>query len=122
MNRTGSACRLVLVALAPLLAASVAAAQQGTITGTITDQESGQPLASAQVVVVGTNIGTITGIEGTYTLRGVPAGTVNIRALSIGYAEQTQQVTLQAGGTATANFELRPMAISMAPMVVTATG
>lgn len=122
MNRTGSACRLVLVALVPLLAASAAAAQQGTVTGTITDQESGQPLASAQVVVVGTNIGTITGSEGTYTLRGVPAGTVSIRALSIGYAEQTQQVTLQAGGSATANFELRPMAISMAPMVVTATG
>src|SRR5690606_17305521 len=46
----------------------------------------------------------------------------SVRALSIGYSEQTQQVTVQDGGTATADFALRAIAISMDPMVVTATG
>lgn len=122
MNRMRTVRRLALVGLLPMFWASAAAAQQGTITGRITDQETGQPLASAQVVVVGTNIGAVTNVEGAYTLRGVPAGTVSVRALSIGYSEQTQQVTVQDGGTATADFALRATAISMDPMVVTATG
>ncbi|HEU5208626.1 MAG TPA: SusC/RagA family TonB-linked outer membrane protein [Longimicrobiales bacterium] len=122
MNRIKAVRRLALAGLVPLLGASTAVAQQGTITGTITDQESGQPLSSAQVVVVGTNIGTITNVEGAYTLRGVPAGTVSVRALSIGYSEQTRQVTVESGGIATADFALRATAISMDPMVVTATG
>src|SRR5690606_25878560 len=86
MNRMRTVRRLALVGLLPMFWASAAAAQQGTITGRITDQETGQPLASAQVVVVGTNIGAVTNVEGAYTLRGVPAGTVSVRALSIGYS------------------------------------
>ena len=49
-----------------------------SVKGRITEKESGQPIMSVQVVVVGNaqRIGAITDANGDYTLRGVPAGTV----------------------------------------------
>ena len=49
-----------------------------TITGTIVDQ-SGEPVIGASIVVKGTSNGTITDIDGNYTLANVPENsTINI--------------------------------------------
>ena len=47
---------------------------QTTITGVVTD-ETGEPLIGAGVIVEGTQIGTVTGIDGDYSLT-VPAAIV----------------------------------------------
>ena len=60
---------------------------QTTIKGVVTD-ESGEPLIGAGVVVEGTTIGTITGIDGDYSLT-VPADAVNLVFSFIGLSEQT---------------------------------
>ena len=60
---------------------------QTTIKGVVTD-ESGEPLIGAGVVVEGTTIGTITGIDGDYALT-VPADAVNLVFSFIGLSEQT---------------------------------
>lgn len=101
-----------------------ASAQQAAtgITGRVTDAATGQPLAGAQIVVVGTNLGALTNSSGVYVIRGVTPGTVAVRALIIGYAEQTQQVGVVAGETASLDFALRSSAIALSPIVVTATG
>jgi TonB-dependent starch-binding outer membrane protein SusC len=52
---------------------ATAAQQQGTITGRITD-EAGAPLAGANVVVDGTNLGTRSDRAGGYRVTAVPAG------------------------------------------------
>jgi TonB-linked SusC/RagA family outer membrane protein len=111
-------------ALAALVcAAGAAAAQQpGTITGRVTDATTGRPVPSAQVRVVGSNTSALTGEAGTYTLRNVPAGPATVRVLVIGYAERSQPVTVQAGESATLNFQLQASAVGLAPVVVTATG
>ena len=111
-----------LVALATAAGAGAAAAQQGTITGRVTDAGGGRPVPSAQVRVVGSNQGALTNAEGAYTLRGVSPGAVTVRVLVIGYAERSQAVTVAPGQTATANFALQPSAVALAPLVVTATG
>ena len=59
---------------------------QTTITGVVTD-ESGEPLIGAGVVVEGTTVGTITGIDGDYTLT-VPADAVNLVFSFIGLSDQ----------------------------------
>jgi TonB-linked SusC/RagA family outer membrane protein len=105
-----------------VLGAGAAAAQQGTVTGRVTDARSGQPVPSAQVRVVGSNQVALTNAEGTYTLRGVSPGPTSVRVLVIGYAERSQPVTVAPGEPATLNFALQPSAISLAPVVVTATG
>jgi hypothetical protein len=91
----------VLGALCSLWLASAASAQQTGISGRVTDASTGEPVVAAQVSVVGTNLGAQTNAEGVYTVRGVAPGTVTLRVLSIGYAEQTQQVAVTAGQTAT---------------------
>ena len=66
---------------------------QTTIKGVVTD-ESGEPLIGAGVVVEGTTIGTITGIDGDYTLT-VPADAVNLVFSFIGLSDQTVPIAGQ---------------------------
>jgi len=103
-------------------AAGTALAQQTTITGRVTDAGSGQPVAAAQVSIVGSNLGTQTNAEGVYTIRGASAGSVTVRALRVGYVEARQQITVTAGQAATANFAMTPTPITLTPVVTTATG
>ena len=66
---------------------------QTTITGVVTD-ESGEPLIGAGVVVEGTTIGTVTGLDGDYTLT-VPADAVNLVFSFIGLSDQTVPIAGQ---------------------------
>ena len=116
---------LVQAAFLGTLASGFAVAQTpqtGTITGRVTDAATGQPVSAAQVGIVGTNAGTQATSEGVYTLRGVNAGTVQIRVLRVGYAEVKQTVTVAGGQTVTANVQMRGVVATLAPVVTTATG
>jgi TonB-linked SusC/RagA family outer membrane protein len=109
-------------ALLSVVATSTAAAQQAVVTGRVTDAESGRPVGAAQVSVVGSNVATQTSSDGAYTLRGVPTGSINVRVLILGYSDQTQPTSVAAGQTVTLNFAMRPAALALSPVVVTATG
>ncbi|MBA3342444.1 MAG: SusC/RagA family TonB-linked outer membrane protein [Gemmatimonadaceae bacterium] len=60
-------------------------AQTRTVTGTVTDAQSGEPLVAARVSVRGTTLAVITGSTGTFTLVNVPAGAVTLSVRRIGY-------------------------------------
>ena len=77
--------KLALALLCLVSAWSLSA--QTTVRGVVTD-ETGEPLIGAGVVVEGTTIGTITGIDGDYTLT-VPADAVNLVFSFIGLSDQT---------------------------------
>lgn len=116
-------CRSLALAVGCALAlAGPLSAQQGAITGRVVDASTLQPIPSAQVVVAGSNVGGVTNREGVYSLRGINPGVVTIRVVNIGYAEQSQQVTVVAGQTATLDFNLSTSAIVLSGVVVTATG
>src|SRR5215207_950244 len=105
------------------LAAGISAAQTpqtGNITGRVTDAANGQPVAAAQLNIVGTNIGAQANAEGQYTLRNLNPGTVEIRVLRVGFAETKQSVTVTAGQTVTANLQMRGVIATLAPVVTTA--
>ena len=55
-----------------LMSASMAFAQSQPVTGTVIDSETGEPLVGASVKVDGTTIGTLTDINGKFTLRNLP--------------------------------------------------
>ena len=63
---------------------------QRTVTGTVIDT-GGEPLIGANVSVVGTSAGTVTDIDGTYSLR-VPDGGTQILFSYTGYADQTLEI------------------------------
>lgn len=120
--------RLLAIPLSfPLFVIAVTAANAGaqgggTVTGTITDAGTGQPLVAAQVFITGTTLGTTTGAEGTYSISGVQPGTVEVNVRRIGYVSTSRSVQVAAGQTATADFALTSAAVSLSEIVVTATG
>ncbi|MGH7458137.1 MAG: SusC/RagA family TonB-linked outer membrane protein [Longimicrobiaceae bacterium] len=86
---------LVLFAsLAALAGAKEVQGQDREIQGTVSAIETDAPLPNANVVIVGTTIGTLTGPNGTFTLS-VPAGEVSLRISLIGYT--TEELTVPAG-------------------------
>jgi TonB-linked SusC/RagA family outer membrane protein len=120
-----AATLVVIPLLLPLLVAASAVgarAQSGTVTGTITDAATSQPLVAAQVFITGTTLGSTTGSDGKYSISGVQAGTVEVNVRRIGYASVARRVQVAEGQTATADFALSSAAVSLSEIVVTATG
>lgn len=109
------AAALVLATITPALAQG----STGKIQGRVIDSQTGQPIAAAQVEVVGTNRGNITNDDGYYFINEVPAGLRDVRALSIGYREVVvNDQRVLAGQTLTLNFELEPTAVEVEALVV----
>ena len=75
--------------LAIMTAASVTA--QVTVTGTVKD-DTGEDVIGATVQVAGTNIGTATDIDGTFTLNNVPVGST-VTVSFMGYTTQSFVIT-----------------------------
>ncbi len=85
--------KLAASALSLLMGLSLAAQQQVTVTGVVLDDQN-EPMISAGVVQKGTTNGTITDLDGKFTLT-LPAGSVIVFS-SVGYV--TQEVVAEKGG------------------------
>ena len=115
-------CLSRVLALSLVAAASLGAQSTGTISGRVVDSASRQPLAAVSLRIVGTQRGTMTRDDGTFSLAGVPTGAQRVRASRIGFGPQTRTVTVSAGGTANADFTLTAQAAVLGEMVVTGYG
>lgn len=74
--------RLTMLLAAMLLMVGTALAQT-KVNGTVTSQEDGQPVIGASVLVVGTNVGTVTDANGKFSLT-CPAGKNMLRITYVG--------------------------------------
>lgn len=98
-----------------------AQAQTGSVVGRVVDARTMAPVAAAQVVVVGTQLGGLTDAEGNYRIVNVQPGTRQVRVISIGYSAATQEVTVLAGQTARVDFGLSVSAVALDEIIVTGT-
>jgi TonB-linked SusC/RagA family outer membrane protein len=103
-------------------AATAAAAQGGTLTGTVTAANNAGPLQEARIIVLGTSLVGSTGPDGKYTIRRVPAGTADVRIIRVGYQEQKKAVRILDGQTATLDAEMSQTVVQLQEVVTTATG
>lgn len=92
-------------------------AQTGTVSGTVQDETG--TLLGASVTVMGTSTGTITDIDGKYSLSLKP-GKYVLAASYIGYDVQKIDVTITSGGSASADFSLS-QGVTFEAIVVTGT-
>ena len=106
--------------LATFVAGSASAQNPGRITGTV-GSAGGRALSGASVTIVGTSQNTVAGSDGTYTLVVLP-GTYQLQARLLGYAPVTQEVTVAAGETVTADFQLTIAPIQLEGIVVVGYG
>ena len=85
-------CRLILTCCALLLFISVNAfaQQQVTVTGNVKD-EKGEPIIGANVIVKGTGTGSVTNVEGDFSLANVQNGAI-LEISFIGYLNQDVKV------------------------------
>jgi outer membrane receptor protein involved in Fe transport len=87
---------LVLVILALPAAAGSLAAQSGTLRGQVRD-ETGRPLAGAQVQVEGTRLGAVAATDGGYLIARVPAGSRTLVASMVGHRPARASMAVTAG-------------------------
>ncbi len=110
-------CGLALLLLMP----AAAFAQEGTITGTVTDESDGSPLPGATVRVTTLDgVGTATDVDGNFTIEGVPAGEQALAVSFVGYITKEETVEVPDGGTVTINVELTFDTDELTEVVVTA--
>lgn len=113
--------KLLSVSLFAFMFASLGFAQTGSITGVVTDANSGETLPVVNVVLVELNRGNPTNIDGRYTISNIPAGTYTMRASLVGYTRFQAQVTIGAGQTVQ-NIAMRPDVIGLDDIVVSGYG
>lgn len=108
--------RFVMVVVGLSLCAAQASAQLKTVTGRVTAEQGGEPLAGVSVVIKGSTRGTATNDEGTYSIR-VSQGQV-LQFRLIGNAPEERTV----GAEDVINVALRRVATQLGEVVVTALG
>ena len=93
---------------------------KGSISGSVVDFVTKQPLIGANIIIVGTTIGTATDINGLFRLDNIEPNTYLLRASVIGYQSRTKtDVVVAPGRLAQVFFELNTQPIEFEGVVVT---
>lgn len=99
--------RVLILSLVLLIPAALFSATTGKIIGAVVDQETGEPLPGANVIIEGTTLGAATNAQGGYIILNVPPGDYTVRASFIGYEPvQVSSVQVSVGLTTELNFDL----------------
>ncbi|MEL6676010.1 MAG: SusC/RagA family TonB-linked outer membrane protein [Bacteroidota bacterium] len=91
--------------------------QAQTVSGTVTDADSGEPLVGATVLVQGTTVGEFTDSEGKFSLN-VPEGGTNLVVSFLGYLEQVVPIN----GQTSLNISMSGGALNLNEVVVVGYG
>jgi vitamin B12 transporter len=123
---TESGCatrRIVPLLVSALLAmsSSLGAQVPGEVRGRISDAESGQAIAGANIEVVARAIRVTANVGGAFVLRGLEPGEHNIRIRALGHAERDTTVAIENGRTTTLDVTLLPIVSRLDAIVVRAT-
>lgn len=118
MFRIAVAVGVLWMFLAPVLVS----AQGGVVKGRLTDAINNDAIPFANVLIVGTDIGTTTDIDGQYEISGLEPGLYDIRASFIGYESATEyEIQVTNARPAVVDFELRQSSQELEEVVVKAS-
>jgi len=92
---------LLALGALPVVAAGLAA-QAGTITGKVTNAESGRPIENATIKAAGggTSYGAVSGADGAFRIVNLPAGSYTVSVSAIGFAPKSSS-NVQPGAALT---------------------
>jgi hypothetical protein len=111
--------RFYKILLLILFACSFTFAQSGRISGKVTDQQTGEPLIGANIIVMGTSLGAASDVNGEYLITNLSPGQYSVKASYIGYRDLTiNNVLVTSGLTTRLNFELQSAGITTGEVVI----
>jgi outer membrane receptor for ferrienterochelin and colicins len=86
----------------------------------VLDRDSGEPIAAAEIGIVGRSGGTTSDADGRWFLSAVPAGKHVVRVRRIGYTPAAVEVSLASRDNVEVEVRLTPTALPLGELVVTA--
>ncbi|MEM6843332.1 MAG: TonB-dependent receptor [Bacteroidota bacterium] len=103
-----------------LFSASVLMAQTdtGTLQGTVTDNDN-NPVPGLNAALEGTTLGSITDVDGTFTIADIPTGSYELIVSGVGYQTQQQFVEVRSGQTTQLEFTLQPSLTQLQEVEIT---
>ncbi|MEL7425723.1 MAG: TonB-dependent receptor [Bacteroidota bacterium] len=114
--------QLVLLVVAAFGITIVSYAQTGVIKGQVTDALTNEPVAFADVLVLGTDKGISTDLDGNFEITGLTPGLYDVRASYLGYEEQTQyEIQVTTARPIEVNFAMAEQAELLEEVVVKAS-
>jgi outer membrane receptor protein involved in Fe transport len=120
-SRFGRLPLLLLLLLISVPLARLHGQGTGRIVGRVVDAEQGNPIAGAQLEIVGSTLTTVTALDGRYGLDDVPAGPVSIRVRMIGFGPKTVTgVVVPAAGAVAQDVALAGEVVQLEEIAVTA--
>ncbi len=96
-----------------------AQAATGSVTGQVSDSESGVYLYAVQVEIAGTSMTTVTDREGQFRFDRLPAGTCELVFNYTGSRTQRKTVEVRPGAETSLSINLRPEIVTLEKFVVT---
>lgn len=114
--------KLLLTSMVYLFTSAALLAQTGTLTGTITDAETGETLPGANVVIEDLSRGASTDGNGEYTIENVPVGSYTVRITFVGYTTVNRTVEINANQETELNVALNTAAVGLDELVVSGYG
>lgn len=109
--------RTILLLIGSWLFLISASFGQGSISGTITD-DNDNPITGATIIVEALSIGTLSGEDGSYSMK-VAAGEHTLAVSFIGYGTTTQTVTVKDGQDTKADIMLSEDVMGLDAVVIT---
>lgn len=98
-----------------------ASAQTGAVRGTVTDASTQEALVGVNVLAQGTTQGSATGLDGSFRIDGLAAGTYRLEFRYLGYEAFVQtDVVVRTGRTTVVNVSLREAVLQGDGVTVTA--
>ncbi|MCC6727206.1 MAG: TonB-dependent receptor [Saprospiraceae bacterium] len=114
--------KLVLAALLlTAICTGISSAQKGgTLRGNVFDKATGEPLIFATVLLKTTTIGTVTDVDGFFSIGNIPAGNYEMLVTSIGFDSVTTKVVIKDGSIITQRVVLNERGIELGTVELSA--
>ena len=113
-----------IITLVILFMCNISISANSDIEGYVKDAQANTSLPGANVILLGTSLGSATDVDGKYVIRNVPPGSYTIKASYIGYESFQVEIQVKGAEKLEQNFSLQPVSVEGQTVVVTgqATG
>lgn len=111
--------KLFLLVLILIFAVTSAFAASGKIRGSVVDDKTKEALVGASIIIVGTNYGAVTDVDGNYIILNVPPGTYSLRSSFISYQNVTiSNIKVSEDLSTEINFRLTSSEVQLNEVVI----